>query len=178
MNIVLIVQASILLLRELLQITHEKLSYFSDVWNLFDFVGLVLFIATASGLKHLAVISTILILNRGALSALRAFSKTRYFVHMIAKVSKDMIFFLLICFILNLCFTIVFIKVETFDSNTSFLEQYFELIKLSFMSDGEHIKVRMSQWEARFVFVLQILTNIVIMLNLLISIIGDSFDQV
>jgi hypothetical protein len=46
------------------------------------------------------------------------------------------------------------------------------------MSDAENIKIKMNHWEARFIFVLQIITNIVVMLNLLISIIGDSFDQV
>jgi hypothetical protein len=78
----LIVFASILLAKEILQIYLVRLSYFKDIQCVY-LIGILFLLAAAMGFNHLSSISTILILNRGTMSALRMYSKTRYFVHMI-----------------------------------------------------------------------------------------------
>ena len=172
-----------LLAYEGFQIYVLRSSYWKDKWNWIDFFRSVTFIVYAmivwidTNEKHynwLLIEIVVLSWIRG-ITYFRLFSNTRYMVNLISEVFKDMISFLILLFYSVIAFSFIFMSLQEdgYDKETFsdlFINSY--LLGLGeFSTDG----FGTIQW---VVFFLASLVNTLIMLNLLISIMGDTFQKV
>ena len=168
---------------EMVQVYSVGRSYFQDFWNWIDIGRLaltlswtvLLFFVTHQNLYILTWFMAIINFFRG-LTGFRAFDETRYYTRLIIRSFKDSIFFILIFFYSTFAFGIIYYtsKPEV-DSETTILmviwKSPYELNMGSF-DDGAFDTVLSYMY-----FMMASVINVIIMLSLLISILGDSFES-
>lgn len=163
---------------EILQIFGGIREYFTDIWNMIDLSRTIMLIVFADSLiKSRSSASTVLlILNlfswaRG-ISYFRIFSRTRYMINLITEVIKDVLPFLIILgySTVGFGFILKLMNLEVTTSSSYLSTSY--LITLGNVNDGNYSII---QW---ICFILATIINPVIMMNLLISIMGDTHDRV
>lgn len=133
-------------------------------------------------LNLIHLIAIISILTRGCLSSFRLFNETRYLVGMILEVFHDINGFLFILLSAVLVFSVIFMFLE----RQMFEQQFFingEIIESLHMSYSILFANFPFGFETRtitgwLVYVASTMFLIVIMLNLLISIISDTYDRI
>jgi WD40 repeat protein len=176
LNIPFIALNVLFMLYEVFQCIASGNDYFIDIWNGIDIVrgalSLVWIGLEMNGVDYKIITWILVILNwlRG-LTFFRAFAYTRYFVRMVLETAKDSLAFMVIFAYSTLGFGLMFAatdpKIESLGA--AWIMSY-ELNHGEFKTDGYDLL----QYTC---FTLATLINVIIMLNLLISILGDSFER-
>ncbi|OMJ94849.1 hypothetical protein SteCoe_1872 [Stentor coeruleus] len=170
-----------LLLYEIYQMFAGGLDYFKDVWNYIDLIRSILFFIFAifvwvelfdNNTNFLALI--ILITWVRGITYFRIFGPTRYLINLLFEVFTDIPAFLVVFFYTILAFSFIFYSLLGKNTDqkyyVTFVETYSTTLGNS-NTDG-YSKV---QW---LFYLLITLFNFIIMLNLLISILSDTYTRV
>jgi hypothetical protein len=182
---------SLLAVYEIYQITQMKLDYFRDVWNYVDlirFLSYTLLMITAlasdSTLMHstlfllLEVVVILLTWIRG-LTFFRLFDSVRYLTALIFEVLHDMLSFIILA-----GYSLVGLSLMLFAcSYSNEQENYINFLGFTYMTTiGEYSSFGKDIQDfpslGVMIFTLTSIINTIVMMNLLISIIGDTFDRV
>ena len=155
--------------------------YFSEIWNIIDVLRAALcftwtpltFIDTnADYFKYMTWMMVLVNFLRG-LSGFRAFDNTRYYTRLVIRAFFETLPFLIIFFYITLAFGVIsFISAP--NSTTTDLSYFwrwpYELSVSGFTAEG-------TDFLEYLCFIFGTIINVIIILNLLISILGDSFDS-
>jgi len=170
----------ILALYELVQAATTGLSYFLSFWNAIDIFrsslcllwGFFSFVMSQEDLFIITWIMVVLNFFRG-LTGFRAFDTTRYYTRLIIRAFKDSSPFLSIFFYSTFAFGVIyFVSMEGVEvSIFSVWKSPYEL------SMGDIETANKDDPAIYLYFMMASVINVIIMLNLLISILGDSFDS-
>lgn len=166
-----------LVLWEFLQIFSEGCYYFNDPWNYIDIFRILLTIVwqcleyTDTTKKELTCVMILFTVFKG-LTGFQAFDGTRYYIALIFRALNDIKFFIVMLIYLTFSFGILFAvinnqKILTF--KTIWIDSY-DLNLGSFNSE-EGINI------TYLIFFFATIINVILMLNLLISILGDTYDN-
>ena len=175
-------------LYEVFQMFLTKSLYFTDVWNYIDmarsvccfiycFFSLIAFDDQIT--KQILVSVTFLSMLRG-ISYFRLFDETRYMINLLNEVFKDMTSFLILLFYSTFSFALIyFIMVNNLKSNsnekTEEFSSYIATAYLLNLGDFDTDNYGLFEW---IIFFFASVINPLIMLNLLISIMGDTYGRV
>lgn len=169
----------IFLIWESLQIITFKFQYFSYGLNFID-IPRVLFtliwvICWLNSLKHTAADWFMVLLNIiSGITGFRAFDRTRYYIRLIIESLKSISFFLAIFVYTTLSFGILSIAARS-SLNVNFDKLWITIFGLVI---GETSDLMPNDFNYMYAtFVMAIVINIILMLNMIISILGDSFDE-
>ena len=175
-------------LYEVFQMFLTKSLYFTDVWNYIDMArSICCFIYCFFSLtefndqvtKQVLVSVTFLSMLRG-ISYFRLFDETRYMINLLNEVFKDMTSFLILLFYSTFSFALIyFIMVNNLKSNsnekTEDFSTYIATAYLLNLGDFATDNYGLFEW---IIFFFASVINPLIMLNLLISIMGDTYGRV
>lgn len=167
-------------LYEFVQTLATGWNYFIDIWNLIDickvivsFTWIVFENGEFSHPENFEILTWIMIaLNflRG-LTGFRTFDRTRHYTKLIVRSIFESIYFLIIFFYSTLTFGVLYYSTKFGDPiRFSIWKTPYELNNGSFENSSEFTL-------QYFTFFLASIVNVIIILNLLISILGDSFDS-
>ena len=168
------------LLYELYQSITTGLSYFNDIWNYMDIIrcpmciswGVLLMLDyTSFDYYHALMIATNLLCWVRGLTYFRTFKYTRIFVSMVLEVTRDTSSFLILLFYTTLAYGTLIAAAAEHEGFFMTLGSAYSLDLTDFNTDG----FTATQW---VVFVIASIINCIIMLNLLISILGDSYERI
>lgn len=155
-----------------------KKSYYSNPWNIVDFIKsltlLIWIIINLSGKKNIEFSCIMGSVNfiRG-LTAFKVVDGTRYYIWLIFRALNDFKFFLVIFFYSTFCFGVLFyIAFEVEEAN--FNNLWIEPFKVTFSASNYNANEFGVKYLGLF---FASIINVIIMLNVLISILGDSYDQ-
>ena len=171
--------SSSLILYEFSQFLSGKLEYFKDIWNYIDLAGIGLFnllffehILSRNNSYENDICALVLFMSwiRG-ISYFRLSKSTRYYVNLIYEVIFDITPFLTILFYSTTAFGLIFHSIMEDASQYSYFQASWELNIGSFNTSGY-------PYFMYLMFFLNSLLNPIIMLNLLISIMSDTFNIV
>lgn len=169
-----------LLLFEVFQMLVAGKRYWTDFWNYLDIVRSLTCMIYYSmfyvdlgkewNYELLAVV-TLVSWIRG-ISYFRIFQKTRYIINLLTEVINDMKAFMCVLVYSSLSFTFLFLVIKNESNFPAYILGTFKM-NLGDVADGyENSILEFS------LLTVAIIINPIIMLNLLISIIGDTFDRV
>ena len=171
------VVSKILMLYETYQLILGPYTYLTDMWNLVDFARASLFLAYSilvwtdgGSYNEMLAIIVFLTWSRG-ITYFRVFSGTRYYINLLFEVIKSMSSFFIIFFYSIVGFGLVFFVLG--DSST-----YFDYLTSTYtLNFGNMDTNNYNKLEWLF-FLLVTIFNPIIMLNLLISIMSETYDRV
>lgn len=176
LNISFISLSALFLIYEVLQCIALKQEYFYNIWNGIDILRGVLSIVWISlGMNsiHIGLLTWMVVMLswlRG-LTYFRAFAYTRYFVRMILETAKDSLAFMVILMYSTFGFGVLSaVASPEIENIGEAWKASYVLNHGEFSTDGYNLL----QWTC---FTLATLINVILMLNLLISILGDSFER-
>ena len=184
MIVVAFVLNVILLLFEVFQMIVSGAQYWSDFWNYLDILRSITFmmylIFNSMGIAEswnydILSLVTLTSWTRG-IAYFRIFSKTRYITKLLVEVLRDMKAFLVILLYSTLSFSFLFLvlnsnsKVGEKTPFTSYLETSYGLNLGDMPKDSDFYEF--------IIVTIALIINPIVMLNLLISIIGDTYDRV
>lgn len=166
-----------LLAYELFQMFSGFYSYLSDLWNIADliraclfFVYCMLFWTSSNTYNELLAIIVFLTWSRG-ITYFRLFSGTRYYINLLFEVMRDMSSFFIIFFYSVVGFGLVFFTLSS-------SSEYFDFLTSTYILNfGNFDTENYNKLEWLF-FLLVTVFNPIIMLNLLISIMSDTYSRV
>ena len=160
---------------EFLQVIGGRRAYLSDTWNAIDLLRGVLSLIWASCLfadinpQYLRLFVVILCFLRG-FTYFRTFAPMRIFVNIVLSVATQIYSFLLLLAYSVFAFGVMASIMSEDGHATTSWTSAFNILLGSFDNDTFGI----TQW---VIFVASNLVNVIVMLNLLISIIGDAYDR-
>jgi WD40 repeat protein len=170
----------VLALYELLQAITTGSTYFTEFWNMIDILrstlclawGFMSFSFTQEDLFVITWIMVVLNFFRG-LTGFRAFSTTRFYTRLIIRAFSDSSSFLFIFFYSTFAFGVIY-----FVSQEGVEKDIFKLWSSPYQLNMGEISDANKENPATYIyFMMASVINVIIMLNLLISILGDSFDS-
>ena len=173
---VLFIVHVLLFMYEVIQIATDFYDYWKDVWNILDQLRGISFSLYAFCLWFGESDSTILLIviifswTRG-ISYFRMFEGTRYMVRLLSEVIKDMQVFFIILFYSTLAFSFILYLNNPKYTFSKYVTVSYRLDLGDFENDYEG----MFDW---IIFFLATVINPLIMLNLLISIMSDTYSKV
>lgn len=176
----MIILSSFLTVYEIVQFAVSPKEYFKDIWNYVDtaratlayIYAICLWLNVNEELHYNILVSLVVVSWLKGISYFRIYKNTRYMVNLISEVIKDMGSFLILLLYSTVAFGFIFLVL---DKNELKLFNY---LMTSFRLDtGDFDAARFSYIEWSIFFLASVI-NPIIMLNLLISIIGDTFDRV
>ena len=161
-------------LGELVQAINSLKDYFTDPWNYVDVGRLILgylWIFTAMHDYHWLTFLLVLLTVIRGITTFKTFDLTRYYVLMIIVVMQKTVSFILIYFYSTLSFGLLFATAHpaSFPSFFSIWQMPYDLNMGSFEYSEDQ-----GTWYW-FVYMVAALLNVVIMLNLVVSVLGDAF---
>lgn len=171
---------AVLLLNEFYQIYSGGVKYFADVWNYIDLMRSSLFFLYAiliwigyfeTNPDFLALV--ILVTWIRGVTYFRIFGPTRYLINLLFEVFSDIRAFLIIYFYTIVAFSFVFYSINT-DNTIDYYGVLVDTYSTSLGNPSGSLTSRI-QW---LFYVLITLFNFIIMLNLLISILSDTYNRV
>jgi hypothetical protein len=178
LNIGFILLNSFFLGYELFQGVALGSDYFVDAWNYIDLGrGIMCIMWSVSNVnmftnQYLEWVVALLCWIRG-LTYFRAFTYTRYYVRMILEVAKDTASFFLILLYSTFAFAVLY-SISTAGKNLGLIGSISKMYELE-MGSFSTENFDLLDW---ICFLFASIVNIIIMLNLLISILGDAFNRV
>ena len=165
---------------EMIQGIFGGMPYFQDPWNYIDIVRAILktalfvdYLGSFTKGDHNILLAAVLFVSfiRG-LSYFRIVSGPRYYVNLIYEVIFDIVPFLIILFYTTASFSLIFrVLMEKDDTQLFYLTASWEINVGGFDTSNYSSIMYLA-------FFLHTVINPLIMLNLLISILGDTFDRV
>lgn len=175
-----IIVNALLIVYEMVQAFAEGLKYVTNVWNLVDISRIALcglwltmiFIGVEGEyVKYIAWPMAIVNFFRG-LSAFRAFDSTRFYTRLILRAFSEAIPFLLVFFYSTLAFGVIYLAADFSGDYTlaSIWSVPYELSMGNFDNNNDNVLMYSG-------FIIASIVNVIIILNLLISILGDSFES-
>lgn len=180
--IFLVFISSLMFIYEIMQMIGMKFSYLLDVINLVDvvraisfYVHVVLFFSEVNeyAMKSSLVVLVIVSLIRG-ITYFSLFSITRYMTYLIKEVLKDMLSFLILLGYSIIAVTAVFTAIDS-DQERGGFDFYLDMSYKQSLGDFDTDDYSTGE---KILFLFSSIINMIIMLNLLISILGDTFDRV
>ena len=169
---------------EIIDFSRRKCGYFTDFWNWFDLsrmifslVHFVLVLANAEAPIR-TVTLTLLSLTHcvKVFSVFSLFKATRVLVRIVIEIVKDMGAFLLFVFTMTVTFSLLFTSAIEFEDleHSSFPSNMLHVFLLDFgdFSVDEYSPLQ------EFLFVLGVIIVPLVLMNMLIAIMGDTFDRV
>lgn len=181
-DLMLLVSNSLLLFYELFQMLVAGSHYWSDGWNYIDLLRsilcfLYLFYSIwidAYTLGYSLFACVVLLSWIKGVSYFRLFKDTRYLIYLLYKVCKDIRAFIIILIYSTLAFAFVSTVLGKTDHDTSFQNHLLSSYQLNF-GNIQDVQYDILEW---IVMSLIVIVNPIIMLNVLISIISDTYDRV
>lgn len=181
-SIILFLLNLIMLAKECVQVFESPRKYVKDFWNYIDSMRIIctyvylVYAWSSTNSIPLNQILTILYWIR-AVTYFRIFDKTRYLIRMIIETFTDIIPFLLIFFTATFTFALLF-YITT--GSASFAETFIFAYQLNFNEfsgflDGYFYSKSVIFW---CIFFISSIMNPIILLNLLIAIMSDTYDRV
>lgn len=177
--ICLIIINSLLFIWEICQIIAAKWSYFKSLTNIVDIARFSLtslwIYCLYENINYIELSWFMLLLNilRGV-TGFRAFSTTRYYIRLITESLRDILSFLFI-----FAYTTVSFGLLTLAADTSLVGNFNSIwinpLKLALGGEASFISESFDFNYATFL--IAVVVNFLLMLNLIISILGDSFDK-
>lgn len=164
---------------EAIQIFTSGAEYFKDPWNLIDFFTFftIIYWATSAyfgiGTEYEKFLLAFLLMSRG-LTAFRIIEGTRYYVQLIISSINSIRYFLIMFCYSTMFFSVLFTISK--GEELSLSSMWDESWQLNF---GEHVSLEGAEnYALTYISVFAAtIVNVVLMLNLLISILGDSYDN-
>ena len=161
-----------------MQIVSQSLDYFKDILNLIDvsrvlITGLWILLESLNiDIIELIWIATLLNLTRG-LTGFKLFDGTRYYVSLITRSFNDIKYFIIMFIYSNLAFGLLFIiaRKEPVDFTTLWINSYGLNFGNYDAAEGANFRLEYT------VFMTATVINVVVMLNMIISILGDTYDN-
>lgn len=180
---VLLVLNLLTTIRETIQLVESPKKYFKDVWNFVDLsriFGTYIFVFFKVYKKNHVFLNQILtaLYWIRAVTYFRISDKTRYLIRMITETFADIVPFLLIFFSSTITFALLFYVVEKSDnfSNTFVIAYRLNFNDFSgIMPNGYSDDLSLTFW---IIFFLASIMNPIILLNMLIAIMSDTYDRV
>jgi WD40 repeat protein len=180
----------ILVLYEVVQMSFTGISYWEDLWNLIDLARFVLFTLLffltfwyeVITLPYLEVLVILIAWVKG-LTYFRIFNSTRYLVYLMFEVVKDMISFITMTFYAIVGLSLMLYTMKNFEDKSAEGQEYGKFLAYTYMNGiGDYgtfdFDVGKFELTSFMIFSLTSIVNTIIMMNLLISIIGDTYDRV
>lgn len=164
-------------LQNITKCSDSILKFFKSPWNLLDLSRIVLsYYYTAKQLiwqdpSHTGLELLTLFYCLKAVGYFRIFNKYRYLLRVILEIIKDMIPFFLILFTSTIAFAIL---LRVSEAELSFFNSFINV----YLLDQTNFVISLDSFENIFVFFLASLLNPIVMLNLLIAIMGDTYDRI
>ena len=161
-----------------MQIASQSLDYFKDILNLIDvsrvlITGLWIILESLNiDIIELTWIATLLNLTRG-LTGFKLFDGTRYYVSLITRSFNDIKYFIIMFIYSNLAFGLLFIiaRKEPVDFTTLWINSYGLNFGNYDAAEGANFRLEYT------VFMAATVINVLVMLNMIISILGDTYDN-
>lgn len=178
LNVAFIILNAFFLAYELFQGVALGSDYFVDAWNYIDLGrGILCIMWSVSNVmmftnQYLEWVVALLCWIRG-LTYFRAFTYTRYYVRMILEVAKDTASFFLILLYSTFAFAVLY-SISTAGKSLTLIGSIQKMYELE-MGNFDTNNYDLLDW---ICFLFASIVNIIIMLNLLISILGDAFNRV
>lgn len=179
--ILFIVVNVLLFVWELFQLFNSGFAYFTEFWNLLDVVRVILtttwlvlqnFLEGSDALRYIEWFVVFINLARGV-TGFRAFDTTRYYVGLIMTSILTIKSFLLIFVYTILAFGLLSVAAHQSSANFNSLWSSSFILAMADFS-----VVDSDQFDIRYLtYLFAIIINVVLMLNMIISILGDSFDE-
>ena len=176
----------ILLIYESFQAFTSGVAYFFDFWNIIDNLRMVccftwvclIFYYSPNDIHFITWTMSIFNFFR-CLSGFRAFDATRYYTKLIFRAFDDAISFVLIFFYSTFAFGVILYASNTHDNVATAENDIFGLWRSPYaLNMGGFDDADITQTPLTYIyFMMASVINVIIMLNLLISILGDSFDS-
>lgn len=181
LNVIVIFLTGLFAIIEITQIRQNYLSYFADFWNYVDlFRVLLTFIFYCSldywdpELYSFLIFECVIILFnliRGV-SIFRVFESTRYYIRLIFISSKEIIPFMWVFIYSVISFGVMNISAKKSELNVK------EILYMPYAFTAGVIDINQeTTYLVGFIVLLAITINIILMLNMIISILGDCFDE-
>ena len=152
--------------------------YFKNVWNIIDLLKFVSLITLANfdinsnGFQSTLLVLSLLSWARGR-SYFRINSSTRYMINLINQVIQDIFSFLVISAYSTIAFSFI-LMLMGLSSGTDFFG-YFQISYLINLGNINNYDYTTIQW---ICFIIATIINPIIMMNLIISIMGDTYSRV
>lgn len=180
----------ILVIYEVVQMSFTGISYWEDIWNIIDITRFVLFTLLffltfwykIISLPYLEVLVILIAWVKG-LTYFRIFNSTRYLVYLIFEVVKDMISFITMTFYAIIGLSLMLYTMRNFedkDIKNNDYRYFLGYVYMNGIGDYGTFDFNVGDFELTsfMIFSLTSIVNTIIMMNLLISIIGDTYDRV
>jgi WD40 repeat protein len=183
---ILILIANVLIfLWELFQLSTGPMSYFTEIWNLLDITRIILifiyiisswYLDDKTWLTFLLALTLFLSMVRTA-SFFRLFRRTRYLIRMIQEIVWDMWPFLIVYFYSIFSFAWLFLVLSdpsAKDGPDSYSSSWLKVYMFNFgqYDTGDY---KVLQWIS---LIITTTVNPLLMMNLLIAVMGDTYDRV
>ncbi|OMJ90474.1 hypothetical protein SteCoe_7177 [Stentor coeruleus] len=173
----------ILILYEFKQAISSGSDYFSDIWNYFDLLRLILAtlmfitdIISGNVYSEIIIALVLLISWMRGIAYFRVFKATRYYINLIYEVVLDIFPFLMIVFYSTLAFSFIFERV--FRGTSDQVPDYFYYLSVSWELNLGTFSSSDYTTLMYLAFILHAVLNPIIMLNLLISVMSNTFERV
>jgi len=173
-DVFLLIFNSCFAVKEMLLIYYATGFFITNAWNLVETVKILLlfiYLIWREPTKGVILpIAVVLAWIRG-IGYFRLFKPTRYLIRLLIEVVKDMGPFLVILSGAVFIFSVVFFATsDTVDFSDSLLNSYL-------LAYGEFDTANYSDYQ-KFIFVLASIFNALVLLNMIIAIMGDTYDRV
>ena len=177
---------SIMSIYEVFQIMNSGFEYFQEFWNwldiivlVFDMIWAILILIYGQEEKELiSQISLVVVLFsfiRG-ISCFRIFDETRYYIQLIVKSISDVKYFIIIYLYTTLTFAVMFLA-SGYTGEETTMPSFLFYLKSSYDENIGGLDSNTDNKLFYIAFMAASIINVTIMLNLLISILGDTFDN-
>ena len=170
---------------EMIELNSKKTAYFKDLWNLFDmlrfiftFVYFAVAMSDSPSQTAKSTILTVLALSQSvkAFSIFSLFKGTRVLLRIVIEIVKDMVPFFL--FVLATTLTITLLYTSAILEDNLHDRSYPDLLMHVFLLDfGDFSADEYTPLE-QCIFILSAIMVPLVLLNMLIAIMGDTFDRV
>jgi WD40 repeat protein len=183
--ILILIGNVLIFLWELFQLSIGPMSYFTEIWNLLDITRIILifiyiisswYLDNKTWLTFLLALTLFLSMVRTG-SFFRLFRRTRYLIRMIQEIVWDMWPFLIVYFYSIFSFAWLFLVLSEHNSRDgpdSYLSSWLKVYMFNF-GQYDTGSYEVLQWIS---LIITTTVNPLLMMNLLIAVMGDTYDRV